>query len=678
MLAVWKKRMTQFAISLLAIVLLVSLMPISALATQEIVEDTTSMTLPDSSISIEEAPPETPKEGGDATLQAAGTITVGMGTPSATHANTLEDALQKVDSGGTIQVTDDSIILSDTIIIDKHVTLCSSPGARRIISQSAWGESKSMFDLGIGGQLILKDIIIDGSGSDKGRIIYVHGGFLMLESGATLRNKINTESGIGGYNAYGAGIFVYNAGGVTMNAGSSIENCKAPEYGGGIATAGYATSTSTAIITMNGGEIRNCTAAYGGGIYIGASDSNPVKLMGGVIADCTATTSGGGILVSTKAELSGVTITGCKAGYSGDGVFSNAIHGLLVSGDTMIGIDDNDNSLYLGEWVYGRTIMLPAPLGPNARINYQGISGQRGQMIAQPDLNADPVYAITESDMQAFHFKNGDWGVLENGKLVFYDTAGLTVELSETRKHVQLGEQVKLTATLSYGNVPNGNITWSSSNPQVATVTADGTVTTLANGTTMIVATSQQNQAFATCTIYSGPRVTGITLSESARTVMVTEPFDLYATVSPDDALDKHFIWSSSDPTIAYTYDKGDGLTEVTGAAVGTAVITATTADGAKTAQCVVTVVPVVPCVKLDVSEATIQRTESIAVKAIDFPKSSGTRVRWASSNPEIVAVPTELVSSWCAWNITGIAPGTATIPSQQKMVPVVPVASLQ
>ena len=80
--------------------------------------------------------------------------------------------------------------------------------------------------------------------------------------------------------------------------------------------------------------------------------------------------------------------------------------------------------------------------------------------------------------------------------------------------------------------------------------------------------------------------VTGITLSQTEAAVTIGgETLTLTATVAPDDATDKTVTWTSSDESVVTVVD---GV--VTAVAAGTATITVTTTDGAKTATCNVTV----------------------------------------------------------------------------------------
>ena len=80
--------------------------------------------------------------------------------------------------------------------------------------------------------------------------------------------------------------------------------------------------------------------------------------------------------------------------------------------------------------------------------------------------------------------------------------------------------------------------------------------------------------------------VNSITLSQTEAAMTVGgETLTLTPTVLPDDATDKSVTWTSSDETVATVTD---GV--VTAVAAGTATITVTTTDGAKTATCAVTV----------------------------------------------------------------------------------------
>ena len=81
--------------------------------------------------------------------------------------------------------------------------------------------------------------------------------------------------------------------------------------------------------------------------------------------------------------------------------------------------------------------------------------------------------------------------------------------------------------------------------------------------------------------------VTGVSLNQSSLLLPVGGSKTLTAAVMPDHATNKGVTWKSSDAAIATV----DSAGRVTGVKAGMATITATTADGGKTASCDVTVV---------------------------------------------------------------------------------------
>lgn len=81
-------------------------------------------------------------------------------------------------------------------------------------------------------------------------------------------------------------------------------------------------------------------------------------------------------------------------------------------------------------------------------------------------------------------------------------------------------------------------------------------------------------------------KVTGVTMGKSKTTIIVDDKETLVATVTPANATNKQITWSSSDTSVATVDENG----EVTGVAVGSANIFATTADGNFDAVCLVTV----------------------------------------------------------------------------------------
>lgn len=105
-------------------------------------------------------------------------------------------------------------------------------------------------------------------------------------------------------------------------------------------------------------------------------------------------------------------------------------------------------------------------------------------------------------------------------------------------------------------------------------------------------------------------KVESITLSETEKTLAMREEFSLTATVLPENATDKRYSWSSSNPAVATVSEEG----LVRSVSAGKTTITATSTEGAKTATCAVTVQDAVAVTGITVepSEVTLLEGESI------------------------------------------------------------------
>jgi uncharacterized protein YjdB len=177
------------------------------------------------------------------------------------------------------------------------------------------------------------------------------------------------------------------------------------------------------------------------------------------------------------------------------------------------------------------------------------------------------------------------------------DTAAVTitsipvasVAVSPASASVPVGQTVQLTATPTdaNGNPLTGRVmTWVSSAPAVATVSASGRVTAKAAGSATITATSEGKSGTAAITVTLAP-VASVTVSPAPASVTVGQTVQLTAT--PKDAngnslTGRVVTWTTSDAAVATV--SASGL--VSGLVVGTATITATSEE--KSGNSVVTV----------------------------------------------------------------------------------------
>ena len=164
-----------------------------------------------------------------------------------------------------------------------------------------------------------------------------------------------------------------------------------------------------------------------------------------------------------------------------------------------------------------------------------------------------------------------------------------SISLDKTNLELPVGNTVTLKATILPSDVTNKNVTWSSSNTSVATVSSSGDVKGKAKGTAIITVKTEDGGKTATCSVTvtdSKIPVSGVSLNKTSLSMKVGETQTLTATVTPSNATDKSMKWSSSNTSVATVSSSG----VVTAKKAGNATVTVKTNDGGKQATCSVTV----------------------------------------------------------------------------------------
>jgi uncharacterized protein YjdB len=163
-----------------------------------------------------------------------------------------------------------------------------------------------------------------------------------------------------------------------------------------------------------------------------------------------------------------------------------------------------------------------------------------------------------------------------------------SVSLNKDTLDIVHGESETLTYTVYPADAAyTDKVKWTSSNPDVADVDQNGTVTGKAVGSADITVSTENSGKTAKCAVTVYIPVTGVSLDNPE--IMVGDnnsTAQLTATVLPDDATNKQVTWTSSNPDVVDVDQNGT----VTGKAAGNATITVTTADGSFTDTCTVTV----------------------------------------------------------------------------------------
>lgn len=244
------------------------------------------------------------------------------------------------------------------------------------------------------------------------------------------------------------------------------------------------------------------------------------------------------------------------------------------------------------------------------------------------------------------------------------------VSLNHSQGKIEVGSFVDITATVLPETATNRNVTWSTEDNKIATV-SNGRITGVGVGKTKITVETEDGGKTAEYSVEviekqdgSTIAVTGVRLSHSQGEIEVGSFVDITATVLPETATNKDVTWSTGDKKIA-TVSNG----RITGVGVGTTTITVTTEDGDKTAEYSVKVIAkqggngnqAVKVSELKISEKLLQlklkETKTLVITVL--PGNAGKNVTWKSENEKIATVENGQVKA--------VGMGTTTITATAK-----------
>src|SRR2546425_1586027 len=250
------------------------------------------------------------------------------------------------------------------------------------------------------------------------------------------------------------------------------------------------------------------------------------------------------------------------------------------------------------------------------------------------------------------------------------EVAQVMVTPGATSLPVGQATQFFATPTDASGNPVSGSeVTWSTSNTSVASVSASGLVRGVSTGNAKIKVTSHGHSGSSDIAVTVAP-VASVTVTPASASGAVGQAVQLAAT--PKDASGtplsgRVVTWATSNVAVATV--NGSGL--VSGVAAGVATITATSEGQSGGATITVTVVPVA---SVTVSPATASAQVGQTVQLTATPKDAGgsplagRAVTWTTSNASIATVSAAgLVSAVAAGRGTITGPGegktgTATV----------------
>ncbi len=198
-------------------------------------------------------------------------------------------------------------------------------------------------------------------------------------------------------------------------------------------------------------------------------------------------------------------------------------------------------------------------------------------------------------------------------------------------------ESTKINVTILPEGAQNPAVTFKSADEKIATVDGSGNVKGISKGETKIIVQSvQAPEVTLEIPVKIKRAVTSVSLSAKEMTIYSGAGFQLTASPLPADADNLEITWSTSDESVARVNTKG-GVTGIKG---GEAIITATSVDSGKTAQCKVIVRQSPEAISLSNESKTLNVNTSFDLGATVLPENTYNKaVTWKSSDESIATV---------------------------------------
>ena len=255
-------------------------------------------------------------------------------------------------------------------------------------------------------------------------------------------------------------------------------------------------------------------------------------------------------------------------------------------------------------------------------------------------------------------------GVSGSATLTVHTVVG-SVVVSPAAAALQVGSTVQLAAVPQSSDgtpLPDRPVTWSSSNPVIATVSTTGLVTAQGIGSATISASSEGKTGTAAITVSPVP-VASVTVAPASQSLPAGNSVQLTATAfdSVGNALaGRSLTWTSGNPAVALVSTAG----LVTAVAPGQAVVTATSEGKSGSATITVIAAPVAT-VEVVPSTAELILGEALQFTAVLRNAAgnalTGRTVTWTSKTPSVATVTSP------GGLVTAVAVGTTTITASSE-----------
>ena len=257
-------------------------------------------------------------------------------------------------------------------------------------------------------------------------------------------------------------------------------------------------------------------------------------------------------------------------------------------------------------------------------------------------------------------YKQSDAWNSAKGIYPLYPTSSVSLAKESS---VSRAKPTKLEYTILPENAGTKELEWSSENPEVAIVDANGIVTGKKLGKTVITAkTKDGTDITVSTTLTVLPLVETMAFAESSVSIVKTEDKTIKLTIEPVEA-DKHMVWTSSDESVATVVQNMNAVYPleaiVVAHKVGKATIKAEAQDGSgMSATCEVEVTPLMVS-DISLQTASVVKTIPTQLEANFTPaEADNKKLKWTSLTPDVATITEDGM-------MTGLKMGTAKVKAE-------------
>ena len=366
-----------------------------------------------------------------------------------------------------------------------------------------------------------------------------------------------------------------------------------------------------------------------------------------VLRDYSNDAGGGTTGITVDGTTRYVTITATAT--NGDTITTNdkaatcliAVNTIPVDG---IAISDTSMSLYKGSWKQLTAVITPTNAA-NPAVTWSSSDSDIVKVDSTGKITAvgtktSGTTVINEAIITA---QTSNASVFATCTVKVLDAVLITsLTLNKSELALNVGDEETLQVTGAPSNATNKTLLWTSSNPDVASVSG-GKVVAAAKGSAVIRAEATDGSGkYVSCVVtVNNIQILNVYLDKSSLDLSEGDTAKVTATVYPSNATTATLKWTSSNTSVATVDSKGN---IVAGATKGYAIITASATDGSgKFAECVVLSKPKVHVTGLTINYGTtldLLANDSTYLKASVIPaNATASTVTWSSSNTAIASI---------------------------------------